>query len=133
GRFYAAFDAVLATHPGAFAGTSLDVAANTKRMQDLVGRIEKLAPGTDGPELSGLSPAARLAATWREAMASNTMGGRVAEATRTRAGGDEARKARAAWRRLGYAPDPARKALQARFDRACRRILDRRGAPVPAL
>jgi hypothetical protein len=54
----------------------------------------------------------------------------VAEETRSKAVADEVRKAQAAWQRLGYVPDPARKELQSRFDRACRRILDRRGAPV---
>jgi hypothetical protein len=132
GRFFSAFDAVLAAHPEAFAGTSLDVGANTRRMQDLVTRVENLSPAQEGPDISELSPAARLATMWREALASNTMGGRVAEETRSKAAGDEVRKAQAAWQRLGYVPEPARKELQARFDRACRRILDRRGAPVGA-
>jgi hypothetical protein len=132
GRFFSAFDAVLAAHPEAFAGTSLDVGANTKRMQDLVSRVERLAPTQEGPDVSDLSPAARLATMWREALASNTMGGRVAEETRSKATADEVRKAQAAWQRLGYVPDPTRKELQGRFDRACRRILDRRGAPVAA-
>jgi len=132
GRFYSAFDAVLAAHPEAFAGTSLDAGANIKRMQDLVTRVEKLAPTQDGPDISELSPAARLATMWREALASNTMGGRVAEESRSKAAADEVRKAQAAWQRLGYVPEPARRELQARFDRACRKILDRRTAAAPA-
>jgi Domain of Unknown Function (DUF349) len=132
GRFYSAFDAVLAAHPEAFGGTSLDVGANTKRMQDLVARVERLAPAQEGPDISELSPAARLATMWREALASNTMGGRVAEDSRSKAAADEVRKAQAAWQRLGYVPEPARKDLQSRFDRACRKILDRRQAAVPA-
>jgi len=101
-------------------------------MQDLVTRVEKLAPAQDGPDISELSPAARLATMWREALASNTMGGRVAEESRSKAAADEVRKAQAAWQRLGYVPEPARRELQARFDRACRKILDRRTAAVPA-
>ena len=56
----------------------------------------------------------------------------MAEETRSKAAADEVRKAQAAWQRLGYVPEPERKELQTRFDRACRRILDRRGAPVGA-
>jgi hypothetical protein len=126
-RFFGAFDRVLAAHPQVFAGTSLDAEANRKRMEDLVLRVEKIVPAGAEPEVSGLSPAERLATMWREALASNTMGGRVAEETRWKAATEEVRKAQAAWQRLGYVSDPARRALESRFEKACRRILDRRG------
>jgi hypothetical protein len=101
-------------------------------MEDLVARVEKLTPSGDGPDHSSLSPAARLAATWREALATNTMGGRVAEDGRLKAAAEEAKRAQAAWQRLGYVPEPDRSALERRFESACRRILGRRGASVPA-
>ena len=65
---------------------------------------------------------------WREALATNTMGGRVADESRARAAAEEARKAQAAWLRLGYVPEEARRDLQERFDRACRAIFAARGA-----
>jgi len=133
-RFYGAFDRVLAAHPEAFHGTSLDADANKRRMEDLVARVEKLTPSSsgDGPDLSSLSPAARLAATWREALATNTMGGRVAEDGKLKAAAEEVKRAQAAWQRLGYVPEPHRNGLERRFESACRRILGRRGAGVPA-
>jgi hypothetical protein len=127
-RFFAAFDRVLQAHPALFQGTSLDGEANLKRMRDLVGRIEKLVPSGGTPDVSGLTPGERLASMWREALATNTMGGRVADESRARAAAEEARKAQAAWQRLGYVPEEARRELQERFDRACRAIFAARGA-----
>jgi hypothetical protein len=51
------------------------------------------------------------------------MGGRVAEEARIRAAAEEVKKAQAAWQRLGYVPETARRALADRFERACRPIL----------
>jgi len=132
-RFYGAFDRVLAAHPEAFHGTSLDADANRRRMEDLVTRVEKLTPSSgNGPDLSSLSPAARLAATWREALATNTMGGRVAEDGKLKAAAEEVKRAQAAWQRLGYVPEPHRSGLERRFEGACRRILGRRGGGAGA-
>jgi len=131
-RFFAAFDRALKAHPGAFQGTSLDAEANLKRMQDLVAKVEKLAPSAgSAPDTSGLTPGERLASMWREALATNTMGGRIADESRARAAAEEARRAQAAWQRLGYVPEPERRRLQQAFDRACRAIFSARGADGP--
>jgi hypothetical protein len=130
-RFFAAFDRALKTHPAAFQGTSLDAEANLKRMQDLVAKVERLAPSADAPDTSALTPGERLASMWREALATNTMGGRIADESRARAAAEEARKAQAAWQRLGYVPEPERRRLQQAFDRACRAIFAARGADGP--
>jgi hypothetical protein len=127
-RFFAAFDRVLQAQPALFLGTSLDGEANARRMRELVARIEKLVPSGAAPDVSGLTPGERLASMWREALATNTMGGRVADESRARAAAEEARKAQAAWQRLGYVPEEARRDLQERFDRACRAIFAARGA-----
>jgi hypothetical protein len=127
-RFFGAFDRALQAHPGLFQGTSLDGEANLKRMRELVARIEKLVPSGAAPDVSGLTPGERLASMWREALATNTMGGRVADESRARAAAEEARKAQAAWQRLGYVPEEARRDLQEKFDRACRAIFAARGA-----
>jgi hypothetical protein len=130
-RFFAAFDRALKAHPSAFQGTSLDAEANLKRMQDLVAKVERLAPSAAGPDTSGLTPGERLASMWREALATNTMGGRIADESRARAAAEEARRAQAAWQRLGYVPEPERRKLQQAFDRACRAIFSARGADGP--
>jgi len=131
-RFFAAFDRALKAHPQAFQGTSLDAEANLKRMQDLVKKVERLAPAAgSSPDTSGLTPGERLASMWREALATNTMGGRIADESRARAAAEEARKAQAAWQRLGYVPEPERRVLQADFDRACKAIFAARGADGP--
>jgi len=123
-RFFGAFDRVVQAYPHAVQGTSLDPEANRRRMEDLCARIEKLSAGRELAPVDGdLSPGARLASMWREALAANTMGGRVAEEARLRAAAEEVKKAQAAWQRLGYVPEAARRALADRFERACRPIL----------
>ena len=129
-RFAAAFARVLAAVPAAFAGSDLDVDANRKRMESLVRRVEELAgpasPG-DASRDAALSPTTRLAAMLKEALASNTIGGKVDEESRLRAAAEEVRQAQASWARIGPVPDDVRRALSDRFSRACRRITERAG------
>ena len=130
-RFSAAFDAVVAGWPSVFSGTDLDPEANRQRMEALVQRIESLASSLAGPMSEGgdesLSPTTRLATMLKEALAANTIGGRVDEENRWRAAQEDVRQAQAAWSRIGVVPEPARRALTDRFNRACRRILERSG------
>ena len=91
-------------------------------MEELCARVERLLPGGATAASDALSPATRLATLWREALASNTIGGKVAEEAKQRAAAEEAQKARSAWQKIGYAPDGPRRALTERFERACRRL-----------
>ena len=91
-------------------------------MEDLCVRMERLLPGGGSASADNLSPVTRLATMWREALASNTIGGKVAEEARQRAGAEEVRKARDAWKRIGYAHEDDRRTLGARFEQACRRL-----------
>ena len=130
-RFAAAFSAVIARHPDAFSGTDLDPDANRKRMESLVKRMEDLAksvagPASDAAEAS-LSPTTRLAAMLKEALAANTIGGKVDDDHRLRAAAEEVRQAQASWSRIGPVPEEARRALADRFQRAIRRISERAG------
>jgi Domain of Unknown Function (DUF349) len=132
-----AFASVLARWPEAFAGTDLDPQANQKRMEVLVGRVEQLAASLDGPagaaeNDASLSPTNRLAAMLKEALAANTIGGKVDEGSRFRAAAEEAREAQASWARIGAVPDAARRALTVRFERACARINAKAGAAAAA-
>jgi hypothetical protein len=130
-RFSAALARVRAQWPAAFAGTDLDPAANEKRMEAIVRRIEDLAVSLAGPagagSDAGMSPATQLAARLKEALAANTIGGRVDEDARWRAAAEEVRQAQASLSRVGQVPEPVRRALAERFQRASRRITERAG------
>src|SRR4029077_18042534 len=105
-RFAAAYASVQARWPQLFAGTDLDPAANRTRMESLVSRMEALAKSVAGPAAADtadatLSPATRLASMLKEALASNTIGGNVADDSRWRAAEEEVRQAQASWSRIG--------------------------------
>jgi hypothetical protein len=125
-RFTAAFNRVIARWPSVFGGTDLDPDSNRKRMEALVSRMEELARSLAGPAAGAagpaLSPTTRLAAMLKEALAANTIGGKVDDDSRFRAASDEVRQAQASWSRIGPVPDEARRGLADRFQRAIRRI-----------
>ena len=131
-RFAAAFEQLRAARPDAFAGTDLDPEANRQRMDALVVRVEKLATSLRGPAAGddALSPTTRLAAMLKEALASNTIGGKVDEDSRVRAALEDMRQAQSAWSRIGPVPDAIRRSLEDRFARACRAIAET-GTPGP--
>jgi hypothetical protein len=130
-RFAGAVAAVLARWPSAFAGTELDPEANRKRLEALVKRIEDLANSVAGPSPAvdeNLSPTARLATMLKEALAANTIGGKVDTDSKLRAAAEEVRQAQASWSRVGLVAEDVRRPLVERFQRACRRIQERAGA-----
>jgi uncharacterized protein DUF349 len=127
-RFAAASARVLSRWPSVLGGTDLDPEANRKRMESIVRRVEDLAASLTGPSAasaggSALSPATRLAAMLKEALAANTIGGKVDDDSRWRAAAEEVRQAQASWTRIGQVPEEARRSLADRFQRACRRIM----------
>jgi hypothetical protein len=131
-RFAAAFARVVARWPAVFGGTDLDPDTNRKRMETLVTRMEDLAKSLDGPAAgaageAALSPTTRLAAMLKEALAANTIGGKVDDDSRWRAAAEDVRQAQSSWSRIGVVPEAARRSLNDRFQRACRRITDRAG------
>jgi hypothetical protein len=130
-RFNRALDALIAAHPDRVRGTRFDAAANIRRLEDLCVRLEHLLSGAGAADES-LSPVTRLATMWREALASNTIGGKVAEEAKQRAATDEVRRAQAAWEKVGYVPEETRRGLAERFERACRRLAPKTDRDVPA-
>lgn len=116
-RFADARDRVVAVFPDRFRGTELDPEASRARMEKLCARVEALAPSSPEAE-----DAQSLAARLREALATNTMGGAGAAEGRWKAALAEVEAARAAWARLGPVPGEAGRALQERFEAACRRV-----------
>jgi Domain of Unknown Function (DUF349) len=135
-RFQAAFTRVIACWPSVFGGTELDPDANRKRMEALVKRVEDLAASLDGAPAPGndaaLSPTTRLAAMLKEALAANTIGGKVDDTGRWRAAQEDVRHAQASWTRIGPVAEDARRALSDRFARACRRITEGAARATPA-
>jgi hypothetical protein len=130
-RFNAAFARVLSQHASAFAGTDLDPESNRKRMEAIVKRIEELAQSLAGPQAAAdaaLSPSTRLAMMLKEALAANTIGGKVDDDSRWRAAAEDVRQAQASWSRIGPVPEDVRRPLSDRFARACRRITERPSA-----
>ena len=86
-------------------------------MESLVSRMEDLAASLDGPagaadNDAALSPTNRLAAMLKEALAANTIGGKVDDGSRLRAAAEDVRQAQASWSRIGAVPDEARRPLR---------------------
>jgi hypothetical protein len=141
-RFMDALERLLASHPGTFHGTELDVEANGKKMVKLCERVEGFLSDVAATPASSSQA---LAAMLREALASNTIGGRAGEETKWRAMAEDVRGAQASWSRLGPVPGEAGRQLADRFHRACSRFFEqyrrhmpqqepaaRRGKPVGA-
>ncbi|MBI3399973.1 MAG: DUF349 domain-containing protein [Acidobacteria bacterium] len=131
-RYIAAFAGVIKRWPSAFSGTDLDPDSNRKRMETLVLRMEDLATSLAGPigaskDDAALSPTNRLAAMLKEALAANTIGGRVDDGSRWRAAEEDVRQTQASWSRIGPVPEDTRRALADRFQRAIRRIAEGAG------
>ena len=129
-RFGTAFTAVVARWPAAFAGSDLDPEANRKRMEALVERMEDLAKALAGPTPADatLSPTNRLAAMLKEALASNTIGGKASEDARLRAAVEDVHQAQTSWSKIGLVPEDVRRSLTSRIQRATRAIAERAAA-----
>ena len=129
-RFMHALGRVVETWPAAFAGTDLDPEAHVRRMEDLCGQVEQLlSSDSDSDSAQELeeaeSPATQLARQLREALATNTIAGRQDETARWKAISEQVRVAQAAWKRIGPVPDSVSRTLNARFQRACTRVVDK--------
>jgi Domain of Unknown Function (DUF349) len=122
-RFADAFRRVVARWPQAFAGTEMDPDANRKQLESLVKRMEELAASLKSEASNAdVSPTTKLAAMLKEALAANTIGGKVDVESRRRALHEDVRQAQASWSRVGPVADDARHALADRFQRAIKRI-----------
>ena len=131
-RYHEALGRLVATWPGAFAGTDLDPDATRQRMEKLVTKVEQLL-STQQPaaaQKKALSPTELLAQQLRERLASNTIkgSGKTADAEdgRWRAAEQEVKAAQSQWTRLGPVPPEVAGPLNERFQRACRRFYDQR-------
>jgi hypothetical protein len=126
-RFLTARDGVIAAFPAAFEGTDLDPDASRRKAEKLAARVEaildELSPAAPAPQpQTGADLAARL----KDALASNTIGGRAAIEEKWNAAANEVEAAQATWRRLGPIPGAEGRALAERFEKACRRFAEQR-------
>jgi uncharacterized protein DUF349 len=122
-RYAEACRSIISRWPASFAGTDLDPEANRKRMEAIVKRMEDVAASLKSPADRGdLSPTEKLASMLKEALAANTIGGKVDVESRRRAAQEDVRQAQASWSRIGPVADDARRELVDRFQRAVREI-----------
>jgi hypothetical protein len=128
-RYHQAVGRLVASWPGAFAGTDLDPETTRKRMEKLLARVEEIVSAQPAKP-ANLSPTEMLAQQLRERLAANTMSGGNRgsdnEESRWRASEQEVRSAQAQWMRLGPVPPNVAGPLNERFQRACRKFFDSR-------
>lgn len=130
-RFDAALAAIVNRAPEAFRGSRLDVETNRRRMEQLCTQVESFLQGKVTTTELAATPAATLASMLKDALAANTIGGRVDEEAKWRAATAAVREAQQAWLRLGPVPGEDGRQLAARFQRASRRFFELR-APAGA-
>ena len=132
-RFAAALARLADAYPDVVRGTDLDVTANQRRMERLCERVERYVPKDDGAD--DRSPAATLARQLREALAANTIGGRVDEEAKWKAAAEDVKRAQAEWHHIGPVSEAVRRALSDRFHAACNAFFEERrakgGVPRP--
>ena len=121
-RFVSAMERILMAYPDAFHGTELDIDASRQRMEKLVTRVETLVTQS-GAKDTPSSPQ-DLASMLREALASNTIGGRGSDEAKWRGMADDVRQAQASFARLVPVPGDAGRQLAERFQKACNRFFD---------
>jgi hypothetical protein len=126
-RFVAALERLTAAAPDAFKGTELDVESNRERMEKLIAKVEGLVTETAPPTAGSQA----LASMLREALASNTIGGRAGEESKWRAMAEDVRQAQSSWSRLGPVPGDTGRELSDRFHKACNRFFDQYRRKVP--
>ena len=120
-RFVDALERLMTTQPDAFKGTELDVEASRQKMEKLCAKVEGFLDTSAAAPSTGSQA---LADMLREALASNTIGGRAGEESKWRAMADDVRQAQASWSRLGPVPGEAGRQLTERFHRACNKFFD---------
>ena len=130
-RFMDALEHLITGAPDAFKGTELDVDANRERMEKLIAKVEGFTAVEAAPP-SNSSQA--LATMLREALASNTIGGRAGEESKWKAMAEDVRQAQSSWSRLGPVPGDGGRELSDRFHKAVNRFFDqyRRKVPPPS-
>jgi len=125
-RFASVRDRLLARFPRSFEGTELDPEASRRKAEKLVARVEALLDELSAGGRPRAQTAQELAERLRDALASNTIGGKAAVEEKWASAGNEVESAQAAWKRLGPIPGDEGRALAERFEHTCRRFAEQR-------
>jgi hypothetical protein len=125
-RFARVRDRLVELYPRSFEGSELDPEASRRRAEKLLARVEGLVSDLAPTSAGDVKTAEELAARLRDALASNTIGGREANEARWHSAAAEVEAAQTAWRRLGPVPGAEGRALAERFEHACRRFSELR-------
>lgn len=122
-RWRTALAALVGRWPAAFAGTDLDPAATHARLEKLLVKVERLLKGDEPAAAAPASNTASLAERLRSALAQNAMGVRPDE-SKWRAARKTVEESQDAWRRIALVPTDETRALAARFEAACARVME---------
>ena len=112
--------------PAGFKGTDLDLDANVTRLEKLCDRVEAFIK-----EEVDVSSVTSLAERLKEALASNTIGGKTDDEAHWRTATESVKDAQNAFRRVRPVPAEAGAALTKRFRQACDRFFDERRKQQP--
>ena len=131
-RFEAAVGRIVDRFPGAFAGTDLDPLRHVPALERLCERVESMIQeGAGAVPAEERSPSEILAARLREALASNTMGGRADADAKRREDAETVKRLQAERRALGVIPGETGHQLSERFRAACDRYFKLNPPPPP--
>lgn len=133
-RFDTALNRLVDRFPGAFADTDLDPLRKLPTLERLCERVEALTreEKAGAAPADAQSPSELLASRLREALASNTMGGRVDADAKRREDAETVRRLQADRRALGNVPGEAARQLSERFRAACARFFELNPPPPSA-
>lgn len=122
-RWRNALAAVVGRWPASFTGTDLDPAATQARLEKLLAKVERLLKSDEPAAGAATSDTASLAERLRSALAQNAMGVRPDE-SKWRAARKTVEESQDAWRRIALVPTDETRALAARFEAACARVME---------
>jgi len=118
---------VAATNERGFWDRRADALRTLDELHRVEGLLADLLPGGGAPPPQ---TAEELASRLRDALATNTIGGRAAVEAKWHSASSEVESAQAAWKRIGPVPGAEGRDLAARFERACRRFFEERPKPT---
>ena len=123
-RFEQAIIKAVERYPEMFRGTKLDPVLQAKKLKDLCTRVNLLLEN-DTPESteSHFSPAELLAANWREALATNTMGAKSDSDSKKRSVMKELKKLQDERKQIGFLVGSECRKLSLVFEKSCNQVL----------
>ena len=123
-RFEQAIIKVIEHFPEMFRGTKVDPVLQLKKLEDLCARVELLLEkDTSDSAMRHFSAAELLAANWREALATNTMGAKSDSDSKQRRSMKEIKKLQDERKQIGFLVGSECRKLGLIFEKSCDRVL----------